>query len=73
LHAEFGSGVAGIVEDLTLKVFRDREPADRDLTLIAIADRLHNLRTIGPLPAAKRRRAPRRSPSRARPCFRCCR
>ena len=57
LHAEFGSGVAGIVEDLTLKVFRDREPADRDLILIAIADRLHNLRTIRPLPAAKRRRA----------------
>jgi len=46
LHAEFGSGVAGMVESLTRRVVRDRGPADPDLTLITLADRLHNLRTI---------------------------
>ncbi len=55
LQAEFGSGVTRMVEDLTYQVIRDRGPVDRDLTLIAIADRLHNLRTISPLPAANRR------------------
>ncbi|WP_030439162.1 HD domain-containing protein [Actinoplanes subtropicus] len=57
LHAEFGSGIAGLVEDLTLSVVRAGGPADPDLMLIALADRLHNLRTISPLPAASRKRA----------------
>jgi GTP pyrophosphokinase len=57
LQAEFGSGVASMVEDLTFKVVRENGPVDPDLTLITIADRLHNLRTIGPLPAEGRRQA----------------
>ncbi|MEV4280686.1 HD domain-containing protein [Actinoplanes xinjiangensis] len=57
LHAEFGSGIAGLVEDLTLDVVRTEAPDDPELTLITLADRLHNLRTVRPLPAASRRRS----------------
>ncbi|BEL02712.1 hypothetical protein Q0Z83_009030 [Actinoplanes sichuanensis] len=55
LHAEFGPDVANLVEDLTLDVVRTT-PSDRSgAALVAVADRLHNLRTIRPLPPAKRR------------------
>jgi GTP pyrophosphokinase len=57
LDAEFGSAVTDIVENLTLNAVRSQPTADQELTLIAIADRLHNLRTFSSLPAASRRRA----------------
>ncbi|MEU4692312.1 HD domain-containing protein [Actinoplanes sp. NPDC023714] len=57
LHAEFGPGIAGMVEDLTLDAVRSERSADPGLALVALADRLHNMRTISPLRAPRRQRA----------------
>ena len=56
LHAEFGAGIAAMVEKLTLRQDRAEAAAGADLAVITIADRLHNLRTIRPLRAARRER-----------------
>jgi (p)ppGpp synthase/HD superfamily hydrolase len=56
LHAEFGREIATLVEELTAQAVRTAGPVDRDLGLVTVADRLHNLRTIRPLPPVSRQR-----------------
>jgi len=56
LQAEFGGEIATMVETLTRREVRETVPAGTDLVLIKIADRLHNLRTLKPLPAESRQR-----------------
>jgi (p)ppGpp synthase/HD superfamily hydrolase len=56
LHGEFGAGIATMVEELTVRQDSALQLARAELALISIADRLHNLRTIEPLPTAKRAR-----------------
>jgi hypothetical protein len=57
LHAEFGPRIAAMVEELTTRTSRADELGSRELMLVAVADRLHNLRTLRRAPAAFRQRA----------------
>ncbi|BCJ48147.1 hypothetical protein GCM10010168_25070 [Actinoplanes ianthinogenes] len=57
VHAEFGPRIGALVEQLTDRSVRGAGPVEADLALVTVADRLHNLRTLAPLPAASRRRA----------------
>jgi GTP pyrophosphokinase len=56
LHAEFGRDIATMVESLTVRQVRETVPIGAELVLIKVADRLHNLRTLKPLPAESRQR-----------------
>ncbi|WP_245908702.1 HD domain-containing protein [Pseudosporangium ferrugineum] len=57
LHAEFGAEIAGAVDALTAGVVREGGAVSREVMLVAVADRLHNLRTLRYVAPAKRRRA----------------
>ncbi|UQU67330.1 HD domain-containing protein [Couchioplanes caeruleus] len=57
LRAEFGAEITGTVEALTAGAIRTPDPVGREVMLVAVADRLHNLRTLRPCPPASRRRA----------------
>jgi (p)ppGpp synthase/HD superfamily hydrolase len=57
LRDEFGPDIAALVEALTDQVVREDETAAPELTLVTIADRLHNMRTLRRKPAASRQRA----------------
>jgi GTP pyrophosphokinase len=56
LHTEFGSEIATMVEDMTTRVIRTHQAASNDLTLLTVADRLHNLRTLRRVSAPSRQR-----------------
>ncbi|SNY43963.1 HD domain-containing protein [Paractinoplanes atraurantiacus] len=56
LHAEFGSEIATLVDDLTSRAIRVGGAEERDLALVTIADRLHNLRTLRRVSAQGRQR-----------------
>jgi (p)ppGpp synthase/HD superfamily hydrolase len=60
VRAQFGATVAGLVEAMSQKetrarILREGAAAHRDLVVLSLADRLHNLRTLRPLPTARRR------------------
>ena len=57
LHTGFGTDVATLVDNMTARTIRIPNTSDRDLMLLSVADRLHNLRTLGRLPAERRQRA----------------
>ena len=57
LHSEFGPEIATMVEDMTTRLVRTQDAVSRDLSLLTLADRLHNLRTLRAIPAPSRRRA----------------
>ncbi len=57
LHDEFGAEIAAMVEALTAGAVRTDDAVNRELMLVTLADRLHNLRTLRRVPAASRQRA----------------
>jgi (p)ppGpp synthase/HD superfamily hydrolase len=57
LQTEFGPEIATMVKDMTTRTIRTRDSAGRELTLLAVADRLHNLRTLRRVSTAGRQRA----------------
>jgi GTP pyrophosphokinase len=57
LHAEFGPEIATMVAELSARTSRADELGSQDLMLVAVADRLHNLRTLRRTPVAFRQGA----------------
>lgn len=57
LHDEFGPEIVTVVEAMAAGGIRTEQAVSRELMLVAVADRLHNLRTLRRLPAASRQRA----------------